>query len=531
MEVHYKLKGGHNIPSLSFFRMRPVTILLFVIKGLILIDKLSQGAKLNRPRGLEFIYPLKEIMVSTNTELLPITLILSSFGSSAAFKPTLDDISNMITKVKNMPGLKDQANLIGITRVLEETLLQISDISQYIDLINDYSNPAMPTHATHPCNLTFAGGFSLAKTQELRLELNSLQLGIDLEWQSEKLTRPLEGGAAILSYAFDSRDSVHRFKENLVNHVIQLDALSRGEIPDDVPALMQNLDCYHTARHESVKLTGCTKIATGLACDFEVEIYSTMQAYLKMQPINYGSAELKIKPNLGFIAKSINSNELGLLNCTSQEDDDIHSCTYFTWDNPCSKALTGTDYLQTVKACNFTINPPADMRVLDGGVLVQNPKTVVKIDGKFPNARTIDSKVPIVVFSKDPIELTINREGTRFSPELSDNEYEIITTLLTTEVIEKMRAKAEINPDDLWELMEIITYSLMSVHTLLIPLSIYSCVVLCRRRTNGSHPSNRPGLGFPLQMYSHDRRGNYHANKSLMRQAREEFRPSCPASL
>ena len=488
---------------------------------------------MNRPRGLEFIYPLKEVVVSTNTELLPITLILSSFGPSATFKPTLDDISNLITKVKDMPGLKDQTQLLGITRILEDTILQLTDVGKYIDLINDYSNPAMTTHATHPCNLTFAGDFSLAKTQELRREINSLQLGIDLEWQPEKLSNPLEGGAALISYVFDSRDSVHNFKDILIGHVIRLDALSRGEVPDDVPAIMQNLPCYQTAQQESVKLTGCTKIAAGLACDFEVEIYSTMQSYIKMQPINYGSAELKIAPNAGFIARSINSNELGLLNCTSKEDEDIHSCTYFAWENACSKALTGTDYLQTVKVCNFTTKPPTDMRVLDGGVLIQNPKTVIKIDGRFPNARNIDSKVPMVVFSKDPIELTINKEGTRFSPELAETEHEIITTLLTADVIEKMKAKARINPDDGLEWMDIITFSVMAIHTLIIPMSIYSCIVICQRRKAHTHgSSHRSGpQGIPLQMYGHDRHGNYQANKLFMRQAREDFRPSCPTSL
>ncbi len=82
-----------------------------------------------------------------------------------------------------------------------------------------------------------------------------------------------------------------------------------------------------------------------------------------MQPNNYGSAELKIKPNAGFIAKSIKSNELSLLYCTRTEDEYIHSCMYSTCDNIRPKTFTGTEYLQTAKVCNFTITPPTEVRI------------------------------------------------------------------------------------------------------------------------------------------------------------------------
>ena len=476
----------------------------------------------SRPRGLEFIYPAEEILVSTNTELLPFTLILTTYGKYSDYQAVFTDINALITGVLEMAGLKDQDTLSGITRVLDDALLQLKDFENLIQLAHDYSNPSITDHPIHPCNLSYSGNFQLENVKVLRKELKTLRLGIDLTWTTAQLSSPLTGGAALMSFAFDVRDRINNLKRTLIEQVIRLDSLSRSEIPDDVPANMQNQPCYLHAQHENVKLRECTKINVGLACDFEVEIYSSLQNFIKMQPINYRSAELDITTPKSFLVKSINRFELGILNCTNSEQENVRTCKHSPWSNACATALSGTDYSQVVKVCNFTMKNPTNLRVLDGGILIQDPKTSIKIESKFPNARLLETRAPMVIYSKDPIELLLNEDGMRYTPESAEIEYEILYSLIDKEIINKMVVKAQISQEIPLGWLDLVNYLLLVIHTLTLPAIVYSLVVICRRR----HPRQaiRSSILVDLHRhdYSRDRRENYNANKHFLRNVRDD---------
>src|SRR5450830_955954 len=204
------------------------------------------------------------------------------------------------------------------------------------------------------------------------------------------------------------------------------------------------LPCLSDLHLIDLTLNNCTKIDNGLSCEFLLNVSTNPINYEHYLPVIYDGASVEL-PRDHILVKAINSDEMGLINCTVTELSIVNFCTFKTWDF--AKHLFETDPLLAIENNNFIfidINEP--LQLPNQSVLIMDNDYHIALTSDNDTASNLTNLSPFILsFYKDS-SLTISKKKLNYSFKGSLNDNVTITQIsifnLTT--IEYMHAKASL---------------------------------------------------------------------------------------
>ena len=366
--------------------------------------------------------PVKTISLVRNIGSISVakSVIKTTISFEIQANGDLEVINNWILSTKGkllslakMPSMKNsEEDAKAIMNQVMAVSSTLSIANESIVIINKYSAPGIKSPALNPCS-----GYlkSNIKMSVLHMKDNIQVSFDDLTdiWNSESIAPNSDAHKKVSSFLNNARSTIYDLNDQAQEHLHILEAITSGKISPALAAKIQQLDCIKAADFDKITLVKCTKIDTGLLCDFNVEVYSDTTTYKRYIPINYNGVSVEI-PQDQILVKSADNDEMGLINCPDKETSIVNSCTFKTWDP--AKHLFEKDPVLAIDNNNFTFNDDTlPLQLPDHSVLIMDKDldVVIKSDGLPDNAITNLSPFILSFFKSDT--LTLNKDKMHYS--------------------------------------------------------------------------------------------------------------------
>src|SRR5450830_589110 len=181
------------------------------------------------------------------------------------------------------------------------------------------------------------------------------------------------------------------------------------------------LPCLSDLHPVDLTLNNCVKIDSGLSCEFLLNVSTNPINYEHYLPVIYDGASVEL-PRDHILVKAINSDEMGLINCTVTELSIVNFCTFKTWDF--AKHLFKTDPILAIENNNFIfsdINEP--LQLPDQSVLIMDNDYHITISSNIDTDLKITNLSPFILsfYKEGSLTLSKNKLKHSFKGSLNDN--------------------------------------------------------------------------------------------------------------
>lgn len=205
--------------------------------------------------------------------------------------------------------------------------------------------------------------------------------------------------------------------------------------------------CLLTHRFQDDKIRiSCTPGSRKLSCWAKVETEKvTTTNVMELLPINYDTCQLYLKENT-FLGTKPGGRKIHLYECPyPAEEGFARFCHAAELNSKCGLALVVRDFTSVIANCRFTYHTPLPAtRLIDGGVLVQDPKADTLIKGEKQSLAA-----PFIVYKNAPILVKTDLENTiEFPEDFSFEKEKILNSSLT--IMHRTLLASKCFTDSLW---------------------------------------------------------------------------------
>ena len=317
----------------------------------------------------------------------------------------------------------------------------LEDISSSVTLIQEYRSSDFELPTLNQCSGFMVNNIS-GTVIDISESIKGLIYGMNNTLGTGSMVDKSKKYKNVTKNFIDIRGRIHELKFHVEQLLHTLDTVNNGSINNETQLHIESLSCLSDLHLIDLTLNNCTKIDNGLSCEFLVNVSTNPINYEHYLPVIYDGVSVEL-PRDHILVKAINSDEMGLINCTVTELSIVNFCTFKTWDP--AKHLFETDPILAIENNNFIfIDTSEPQQLPDQSVLIMDNDYNIALKSDNDTELNLTNLSPFILsFYKDS-SLTLSTKKLNFSFKGSLNDNVTITQIsifnLTT--IEYMHAKA-----------------------------------------------------------------------------------------
>jgi len=441
--------------------------------------------------GLGFVYPANKLMLRKVSSNTMIGINIPAAYNFATLANKLRPVSTKLTAIGKMTVFSDATLGIQVKPVLDKIKETLELLEKSLQDMSNYAIKTLPPYVVrHTCVLnydeitesyidTFVAGI-LALLSKINTNMSLTQFQETDKINFEALTVNL----------FDARDYTINYENDLIKRLEVMTSLSRYEIPDSLPFMLETLECIALGSIERLGVNYCKRVSSGLFCELEMISSKTREEYIKFATIAYEGAQLRL-PDRGQSLLQSATGHWEILECDEDSDytetefvEDYLDCRTKLYENKCTENIQTTNYDDILKYCNFTYEQPIEeiTRTTEGVLIMGtdiNVREVSIVDGSTTSS--LPKRLPVYIHSNDKLRISSGDKEIDILPSIPVSQRKILYTNIPTDIISKMQTSAR-NSDlkDKFTTDRIVSGVILVLVIFMIPLSICYCVELFR---------------------------------------------------
>ena len=467
---------------------------------------------------IQLVYPRDEMLISTEKTELIMSFRMKVPSELKYYTDLVDHIKAQISSIDLIPGIKDQPLIRTVThRQISQSVVTADAIIRRLTTIAKYRSDRVKT-PTDLCNTEVAHNLDLLIFSADNFITTSITaLGTDYT-----TSNVVPGNGAyvdIINALQDSYLHLRNIEDKAGDFLDKLEALTSGQVSPSISTSMQLSDCIEEGEIDKVKLKNCEKTSEGLLCHISVEVYKKSTKYLAYIPVNYNGVELLLPQNKYLVRSE--ENEYGMLTCRDEDLELINDCTYSTWEP--TKEIFGSDPLEAVNICNFTLaDPPLPQQLQNGSVLIMDKRVRITTKSSTGEETEVTNVSPMVISFAKTLSLTTVRDKTRlkFQGGTLESGTEILTSNLNASTIAKMHEKAMKKAFVDMDWVQILKYFTLVTQMVVLPVALTTCIASVYAIVKSILKSRRRKRREKIEK-KYSLRRNYELNKRVAKKMRK----------